>query len=67
MPTWTAWRIGYFSAADLLDVAAARRRVAFRIKLNRLHQVLQAAMGWTNSHLYEFRIRDVGFGLPEQD
>lgn len=41
--------------------------VPFRIKLHRLHEVLQAAMGWTNSHLYEFRIRDVGFGLPVQD
>ncbi|MDE4589081.1 plasmid pRiA4b ORF-3 family protein [Sinorhizobium meliloti] len=45
------------------------RRVAvpFRIKLHRLHEVLQAAMGWSNSHLYEFRIRDVGFGLADQD
>lgn len=39
----------------------------FRIKLHRLHEVLQAAMGWTNSHLYEFRIRDVGFGLADKD
>ena len=24
-------------------------------------------MGWTNTHLYEFQIRDVGFGLPDQE
>ena len=41
--------------------------VPFNIKLSRLHEVLQAAMGWTNSHLYEFRMRDVSFGLPDED
>jgi len=25
------------------------------LRLDRLHQVVQAAMGWTNSHLHEFR------------
>ena len=39
--------------------------VPFRIRFDRLHEVLQAAFGWTNSHLYEFRIRDVGFGIPD--
>jgi hypothetical protein len=29
--------------------------------------VLQAAMGWTNSHLYEIRARDVGCGSPDPD
>lgn len=24
-------------------------------------------MGWTNSHLYQFRIRDVGFGLADKE
>ena len=41
--------------------------VPWRIRLSRLHEVLQAAMGWTNTHLYEFQIRDVGFGLPDQE
>ena len=39
--------------------------VPFRIRLDRLHDVLQESFGWTNSHLYEFRIRDIGFGLPD--
>jgi hypothetical protein len=30
-----------------------------------LHLVLQAAMGWTNSHLHEIRARDVGWGRPD--
>jgi hypothetical protein len=44
-----------------------RLEVPVNIKLDRLHMVLQAAMGWTNSHLYELRFRDVGFGIPDPD
>jgi Plasmid pRiA4b ORF-3-like protein len=29
--------------------------VPFDIRLDRLHLTIQAAMGWTNSHLYELR------------
>ena len=36
--------------------------VPLKIRLDRLHDVLQAAMGWTNSHLWEIRIRDLGWG-----
>jgi Plasmid pRiA4b ORF-3-like protein len=39
--------------------------VPLTIRLDRLHLVLQAAMGWTNSHLYEIRARDVGWGRPD--
>ena len=28
---------------------------------------IQAAMGWTNSHLYELRARDVGWSTPLPD
>jgi Plasmid pRiA4b ORF-3-like protein len=31
-----------------------RLQVPGSIKLNRLHQVLQVAMGWTDSHLHQF-------------
>ncbi len=41
--------------------------VPLTIRLDRLHLVLQAAMGWTNSHLYEIRARDVGWGRPYPD
>ena len=40
--------------------------VPLTIRLDRLHLVLQAAMGWTNSHLYEFRARDIGWGAPDR-
>ena len=41
--------------------------VPLNIRLDRLHLALQAAMGWTNSHLYEIRARDVGWGEPDPD
>jgi Plasmid pRiA4b ORF-3-like protein len=41
--------------------------VPLTIRLDRLHLALQAAMGWTNSHLYEIRARDVGWGVPDPD
>ncbi|MEW6489217.1 MAG: plasmid pRiA4b ORF-3 family protein [Thermodesulfobacteriota bacterium] len=40
--------------------------VPAEIRLSRLHDVLQAAMGWTNSHLHEFRVgRDVRIGTAD--
>ncbi|MBV8402281.1 MAG: plasmid pRiA4b ORF-3 family protein [Acetobacteraceae bacterium] len=34
------------------------------ITLKTLHDVVQAAMGWFDSHLWEFRIGKQIFGLP---
>lgn len=50
---------------DVEPLVMRRVVVPFRIRFDRLHEVLQAAYGWSNSHLYEFRIRDVGFGIPD--
>ena len=48
-----------------------RRRVDVPIStaLSSLHGMVQAAVGWTDSHLYEFRIGDRRYGepLPEED
>lgn len=44
-----------------------RLEVPVTIKLTRLHTVLQAAMGWTDSHLWEFYFDDVRFGIPDPD
>ena len=32
------------------------------VRLNRLHEMFQAGMGWTNSHLHQFRIGDALYG-----
>jgi len=52
---------------DVKPSVQRRVEVPLAIRLDRLHLVLQAAMGWTNSHLYEIRARDVGWGLPDPD
>ena len=44
-----------------------RFEVPIDIRLDRLHQTLQAALGWTDSHLWEIRARDVGWGIPDPD
>lgn len=38
--------------------------VAMSVRLSKLHQIIQAAMGWTNSHLYCFTFSGTGFGIP---
>ena len=39
--------------------------VPLSIRLDRLHMTLQAALGWTGSHLYEFCVGDIGWGIPD--
>jgi hypothetical protein len=36
-------------------------------RLDRLHLAIQAAMGWSNSHLYEIRAGEVGWSDPDPD
>lgn len=50
---------------DVVPTVMRRLEVPFSIKLDRLHTILQVALGWTNSHLYEFRIKGTGFGVPD--
>ncbi|MCF8378618.1 MAG: plasmid pRiA4b ORF-3 family protein [Bacteroidales bacterium] len=33
--------------------------------LNELHHIIQISMGWTNSHLYSFKIDEIEYSLPE--
>jgi hypothetical protein len=35
--------------------------------LAELHDVVQVAMGWTDTHLHEFEIGDARYGLPDPD
>ena len=52
---------------DVKPAVLRRVDVPFDIRLDRLHLTIQAAMGWTNSHLYELRARDVGWSTPLPD
>ncbi len=49
---------------DVKPAVLRRIEVPFDIRLDRLHLAIQAAMGWTNSHLYEIRAGDVGWSTP---
>jgi hypothetical protein len=35
------------------------------IRLDRLHLTLQAAFGWTNTHLYSFNANGIAWGMPD--
>jgi hypothetical protein len=52
---------------DVEPKVLRRIEVPAKIRLDRLHLTLQAALGWTNSHLFEIRARDVGWGIPDPD
>jgi len=52
---------------DVKPLVMRRLEVPLSIQLDRLHLAIQAAMGWTNSHLYEIRARDIGWGIPDPD
>lgn len=49
---------------DIQPLIWRRIQVPADIRLGKFHRVLQAAMGWTNSHLHAFRIGDVTYGVP---
>ena len=38
-----------------------------RTRLDALHHILQAAMGWSDSHLHKFEIRDKHYGVPDPE
>ena len=40
-------------------------RVPAELTLGQLHDVLQLAFGWQDSHLHEFRVGDVCFGMVD--
>ncbi|MBV4553838.1 plasmid pRiA4b ORF-3 family protein [Pseudomonas sp. SWRI102] len=45
------------------------RRVAVpeNITLSKLHQVIQAVFGWSDTHLHEFEIDGESYGVPDPD
>ena len=54
----------------LLDVEPGvwrRLRVEASVSFERLHVVLQKAMGWQNAHLYEFEVRGRRYGVPDAE
>ena len=52
---------------DVKPPVVRRIEVPLGIRLDRLHAALQVAIGWTNSHLWEFRAGGSGWGVPDPD
>ena len=52
---------------DVKPTVLRRIEVPVTVRLDRLHLAIQAAMGWTISHLYEIRAGDVGWGVLDPD
>jgi hypothetical protein len=60
----------YRLRVELLEIKPLiwrRLLVPADIKLPKLHQCLQLAMGWTNSHLHQFRVGDTHYGVPDPE
>ena len=52
---------------DVKPEVMRRLVVPVTLRLDRLHLTLQAAFGWTNSHLFEFFAGEVRWGIPDPD
>lgn len=67
MPTPPLFVLLRITLDDVEPQVMRRFIVPADIRLDRLHLVIQAAMGWTNSHLYEIRVGETGWGEPDPD
>ncbi len=56
----------WISLEEIHPVIWRRLLVPGGVRLNRLHDMFQAVMGWTNSHLHQFRVEGLVFG-PQFD
>jgi DNA invertase Pin-like site-specific DNA recombinase len=52
---------------DLRPPLWRRVQVITDTTLGKLHQIIQQAMGWTNSHLHAFSIQGVEYGQPQPE
>jgi hypothetical protein len=53
--------------AEVEPLVRRRVQVPGEVDLAVLHEVVQSAMGWTNSHLHEFEIAGSRYGIPDPD
>lgn len=50
---------------DVTPAVSRMIEVPLGIRLDRLHTVFQAALAWTDSHLWELTFGPTGFGIPD--
>lgn len=44
-----------------------RVQVPNDVSLGKLHRIIQEAMGWSDYHLHQFRLRETYYGVPDPD
>jgi hypothetical protein len=57
----------YIELLEIEPVIWRKVLVDSDVKLSELHHILNEAMGWTDSHLHQFILRDRVFGDPRTD
>jgi hypothetical protein len=55
----------HIALLDIHPMIWRRLWIPDNLKLSKLDRVIQAAFGWTNSHLHEFRISGERYGMTE--
>jgi pRiA4b ORF-3-like protein len=55
------------SLVDVEPTIWRRLLVAQDVVLPRLHSIIQAAMGWKDSHMHQFKVGEVRFGEPDDE
>lgn len=55
------------SLEDIRPEIWRRVEVPLALSLKGLHDVIQAAMGWLDYHLFEFQVGDRRYGIPDPD
>jgi hypothetical protein len=53
----------HFELDEVTPAVWRRILVPTSVRMSRLHDMIQAAMGWTNSHLHAFTVGDARYGL----
>jgi hypothetical protein len=70
LPIDTSEETVYQLKVTLLDIRPPiwrRLLVPASYSLGELHDIIQAAMGWTNSHLHQFIVGEEYYGVPHSD
>jgi hypothetical protein len=57
----------YVKLDEVTPTVWRRILVPTSVRMARLHDMIQAAMGWTNSHLHAFTVGDARFGMCFDD
>jgi hypothetical protein len=57
----------HIALRDLKPAIWRRMLVPGCITFEKLHRIIQIAMGWSNSHLHEFTVGNTHYGVPDKE